>query len=540
MIGSPHYFGPVERRRFSMLHWPPGDVKGCALICPPIGYENVCAHQTLRQLARQLSDRGIVAMRIDYDGTGNSIGDERDTSRVQSWTQSVRDALDELATLGCGPPVVIGVRLGGTIAASCLSAESNVSGLILWDPIINGRRHMRTLKLLAAPDLVDSSNIVVGGIPFTDETLDGIGELRLDLDRLPSAGLLIERSEHDPGEHDLHPSWAYERLHGTSAMLDTEAELSTVPREIIRSIIDWTVTNASPPDDLSTSTFVSSCVEHAGDRAFEHSATRLGTSDLFAVESRVEGSQPTTAVLILNNGVAASVGPGRAWIELARRVAADGHRAVRLDLSGLGDSPPRAGHREQDDYSTAAGRDIAVAVSFLVARGVTRVACVGLCSGAVLSFDGALKSAQIDVIISINGRFDRPFHDARHERNERAARQTIRLAQIPLHKTRLFPLFERVPGKIWSLLDRLHLVALPTHALRRYLARPSGQMLLIFGREELGLGVLQHRDGREFDRIVNDPRVQLTVIDHLDHSMFDPTARQRVFEVVTSYLNSTL
>ncbi|MEO7369674.1 MAG: hypothetical protein ABIZ69_02350, partial [Ilumatobacteraceae bacterium] len=129
-----------------------------------------------------------------------------------------------------------------------------------------------------------------------------------------------------------------------------------------------------------------------------------------------------------------------------------------------------------------------------------------------------------------------PFHDRRRDRPDRAARQTARVAAIPLHKTPLVPIFERVPAWFWSVCDRLHIVALPTHAISRFVERRPSRLVLIFGPNELGLRSLRHRAGRLFDRLVSTPGVTLVEVDTLDHSMFDLGARELVFTKVMSQL----
>ena len=194
VLASPHYFGPVERRRFGMVHWPECPVRGSALIFPPVGYESVCTHQSLRVLAESMARRGIVAFRVDYDGCGNSIGDDSDEDRVASWLQSVVDAHEELLSFQCGTPVVVGLRLGATLAATRLGADPRVRGLAFWDPIGQGRRYARSLRLFAAASTEsEHDQTVVGGIHFTNDTLAAIGALRLEVGALVSTGLLIER-----------------------------------------------------------------------------------------------------------------------------------------------------------------------------------------------------------------------------------------------------------------------------------------------------------------------------------------------------------
>ena len=62
-------------------------------------------------------------------------------------------------------------------------------------------------------------------------------------------------------------------------------------------------------------------------------------------EGGIDPSAPT--VIFLNVGLIGHHGPGRLWVELARACAAGGGvRCLRVDLSGIGDSPARPGRTE--------------------------------------------------------------------------------------------------------------------------------------------------------------------------------------------------
>jgi alpha-beta hydrolase superfamily lysophospholipase len=538
----PHYFGPADRARFAMVHWPAGAVRGSVVVCPPIGYESVCAHRALKTLADDLCGHGFVVMRFDYDGTGNSVGGATDQRRVQAWRDSLRDAVAEISTLHASVPVLVGLRFGAALAAQCVADGLACASVVLWDPVLDGRRYSRSLKLLAASGEEESSttDISVGGIPFSPETLAEIALVRVQLDGLTCPGLVIDRREQEIPEIALPNGWDRVALPGMPALLDTDAELSIVPQDILRTIEEWMLSHAGEATDARAAPELTPrCTEPFGTRDLTHTAVRIGSGSLFCIETVVAGYAPRAAVLMLNNGVAQAIGPGRSWVELAQILALDGYQVLRLDLSGLGESPARPGRLENDPYPVMAGEDIADTVDHVIAQHVDRVACLGLCSGAQLSFDAATRTPAIEVIMGINGRFDTPFHDKRPDRKRRAARQTVALAAFPLSKTRLLPTIERLPHWLWSLLDRLHLVALPTHPLRSY-RKGSGSTLLVFGSEELGLRALRRRAGREFDDILSDDRMKLCVIPQLDHSMFNLDARTTVFETIRSYVRSVM
>ncbi len=123
--------------------------------------------------------------------------------------------------------------------------------------------------------------------------------------------------------------------------------------------------------------------------------TYLGPGRLFGIISRppaapASGPGPGTTVVLLNSGRIDHVGPGRLWVELARSWAAGGLRVVRVDLSGLGDSPARPEHPAGLVYSPAALDDVAEVTRAVSPLDPSAVVLMGLCSGAWHSVQAAL------------------------------------------------------------------------------------------------------------------------------------------------------
>jgi pimeloyl-ACP methyl ester carboxylesterase len=94
--------------------------------------------------------------------------------------------------------------------------------------------------------------------------------------------------------------------------------------------------------------------------------------------------------ILLNAGIVHRVGPNRKSVKLARALAQAGFRCLRLDLSGIGDSPPR---RDAQSFGESAIADIGEVLDDLEALYNPKgFVLFGLCSGA----DNALQVAQRD------------------------------------------------------------------------------------------------------------------------------------------------
>jgi hypothetical protein len=170
----------------------------------------------------------------------------------------------------------------------------------------------------------------------------------------------------------------------------------------------------------------------------------------------------------------------------------------------------------------------------LKARGISHVSLVGLCSGSVLAFDAALRREEIKHIMAINPRLDKPFHDRSHRR-ARAGGQTNGLFAIPLRKTPLFPTLGRIPAPIWRALSLVHLVPRPTLAVERAVARGTA-VSFVFGPNEWGLMAMRRRAPRHWARLEASPKVGITLVDALDHSMFALEGRRAAESVLRELL----
>lgn len=105
-------------------------------------------------------------------------------------------------------------------------------------------------------------------------------------------------------------------------------------------------------------------------------------------EGEIDPSTPM--VLFLNAGVIHRIGPHRLHVTLARRLAGEGFSSLRIDLSGIGDSPSRSDPISMQEMAVA---DVRTAMDQAQRdMGAQRFILFGLCSGA----DNALATASQD------------------------------------------------------------------------------------------------------------------------------------------------
>lgn len=117
------------------------------LLCNPFGEEAARAHRAYRVFARKLEDAGYAAMRFDYAGTGDSSGDIADFG-VDAWIEDIEAAADVLRReSGVARIVLVGLRLGATLAALCVQrGRLRAAHVVLWDPVVDGAEYLRELR----------------------------------------------------------------------------------------------------------------------------------------------------------------------------------------------------------------------------------------------------------------------------------------------------------------------------------------------------------------------------------------------------------
>jgi pimeloyl-ACP methyl ester carboxylesterase len=167
------------------------------------------------------------------------------------------------------------------------------------------------------------------------------------------------------------------------------------------SVID--ISSATPTKTLMSSTM---CAPHReGGQYFLESAVRIRTRpDLFGVvcEPAVPVANELPLVVLLNAGSSYRIGPGRLYVFLARQLAAQGFRTVRLDFNGIGDSVSSDSKRENDSYSATAFRDIELVLRDLEHRfGARKIVLMGLCSGAYVAFQAAAQIQNPVLVASV-------------------------------------------------------------------------------------------------------------------------------------------
>lgn len=181
MLTTGHYIWRDGRRVFILWRGPEGGARGCVLVVPPFGEEMNKSRRMLTLLAARLAPAGVSVVIPDLLGTGDSDGELSDAT-LQSWYEDVAAVSAWCAREKSVVTAVLGIRLGCALALSALALGHlpPVATTLLWQPVLDGRRHLTQFLRLRAvgslgQDRERESVGVLRGRLSAGETLDVVG-----------------------------------------------------------------------------------------------------------------------------------------------------------------------------------------------------------------------------------------------------------------------------------------------------------------------------------------------------------------------------
>lgn len=541
----PTWFGAADRSLFGWLYVPDDRRSAMGVVlCPPLAEEERAAHRTFRRLGRSLADRGMVALRFDYDGTGDSIGAFHDHDRLESWLRSVQVAVDKVRSLGVDQVAVVGMRFGATLAAHAASRQLiTPAALVLWDPCSGGKAFLREGGALHAMRSGDAADAPVGAVdtpgfrfdPVTVNELRSVDLGRQDPDRsLARRTLILTRSDRPLPKRVRDrmdgPGVEWAPAVGQGELVDRPPIDSQIPEQSLSQIVDWLarVGNGGRVE-LHISTRARTTVCESG--AVTEEAVRLGSIGLFGIATVPDTVTRAPWVVLLNVANEHHIGPGRQWVELARKWASMGFRCLRLDQSGVGDSPAHPGQVENVSNAREWITDVPEVVGTLAADS-TPVVIISLCAGAYSAMEAGFQT-QVDAVVAVSPVASSPMM-ARStdlfDPRRRATRPWIR----PLVKlNRAHP---KVAGGLWR--------------IYRQFAVWQAPMAIVAGLVRRGTDVLliaNPHDARNFREVLYwltvgripvslSRRYRLVQVRGADHALLTQAAQREVAAIMTTHL----
>jgi pimeloyl-ACP methyl ester carboxylesterase len=530
------WFGEPERASFGWLSAQNGVATSSAvLILPPIGYEYWSAYRTTRVLAERLARAGHTVLRLDYHGSGDAAGGQSEPGRVEAWRASAALAAQQLRALGCDHLVIVGVRFGATIALLDARA-AGADAVVAWEPPRSGRRFAREVRMLATDVPGQPGALAAAGVLYTAETLAALEPLDLaEIDAAPAPRVLILGQRDESGlveQLRRFGSDATSRIVDDGAnALEVPAEDATVPTGIVDAICEWVghaaelETPAASPDTGPRlgSDHVRLTVD---DGALLERVVTLGPERLVGVLTEpANGAPSSTTVVFLSSGSEPHIGPGRAWVEYARALAMRGHRCLRVDFRGWGESPD-AGTTPGRPYDSHCEDDTIAIVRAVRDQGYgERIVLVGLCAGAWVAVRAALREG-LGGVIALNPQLywqpGDPVEALMSDTRVRRASERRR---------------EELGGRygLWTALDLLGHRPWAGRWLDDLVASGTPTSM-VFAAGDDGIEYLRNRLARRLDRAVASGVVAIVEVPEIDHSMHRVWLRGRMVETIAAQL----
>jgi dienelactone hydrolase len=515
-------------------------------MCPPLGYEYICAYRAYRLLATQLSDAGFVVLRFDYHGSGDATGDSHDPDRVGAYVRSVGHARAEVVRHTAAPVSAVAMRAGALLACAA-AIDQPFDRLVLWDPCTSGRAFIKEMQLLrmigmGIPDekRTDGS-FESAGVDYSAETVAAMKMLDIAKleGRLATEILLAARANREPPTSVVaaleRGSDQVDRLAavGQERLIDVVSAHSAVPTETIQAITGWLAHHVGQGDRhpvAATDEDVRRAIVGRTDdgQAIVEEARLIGEFGLFVMTTAAEDGGRGPWVIGLNNSIDHHIGPNRLWVELGRDVARRGGRFARMDLSAIGDSGVRPDQDAENPYAGEHFDDVVIVASALAPGDPHDIVLTGMCSGAYLAVDvGAVFGVR--AIYPINPELDFVPDDLLgQEVATRAAPPEHRWAKLLSGSSFGGWLGSKTPPLAWTIVDRLGLRASPARGLHRLVER-GVDTTLVYGDDAV-FDKLQRRARADLRKLERSPRFRLSIIVGMDHALMRTKERKQLHE----------
>jgi alpha/beta superfamily hydrolase len=544
------WFGPADRPLFGWFHVPAdGLARAGVVLCPPIGVEGRVSYATFRTLAERLVAAGFAVLRFDYEGTGDSAGAFGEPDRTDSWLASIACARETMRHHGAKEIAVVGMRIGATLAAIDASRREPLDALVMWDPCGSGRAFLRQQVMLnglgVGDDEVTDGSVVTAGYVFRPDTAEALSALSIAaLEPQPAKRTLLLTRPDRPRDRSLRdllsaPDTDRQDALGQAELLDVASLLDQVPYETVDAIERWLsgvfperLTSIDVPDRTWQSAVVG---RDRNNRAVVEHVVHLGPLELFGIVTAPEEWEVGPTVIFLNDGHDHRTGSARVWVDLGRRLAADGFRTLRFDLSGIGDSPTRPGLSERQSRAPELIDDLLDVASAACPADPSNTVFVGQCSGGYHALEAGLALIPRGVC-AVNPILTwappeilagQPMDPRRH-------------AQFPLPKRlrELESSHASATHRIWSLYTQFMVQKSPMRAPAT-LARQGVNTLLVCAPEDD-----QQFDGplywrRVWRRLIRSGALQRRSIVGLDHGFAARQPREELLDVLAEHIGAT-
>lgn len=176
------FFLPADLGDRFCLYYPPHPgvrVRGSVLYVHPFAEELNKSRRMAALQSRAYAGAGYGVLQLDLYGCGDSSG-EFSEARWDLWLSDLALGWRWLAKHSPGPAYLWGLRLGALLALQFAEqAQPAPTGMVLWQPVISGRPHLRQFmrlqtaaRLFGATQAADANE--AGGYTLAPQLVDAI------------------------------------------------------------------------------------------------------------------------------------------------------------------------------------------------------------------------------------------------------------------------------------------------------------------------------------------------------------------------------
>ncbi|HZY19056.1 MAG TPA: alpha/beta fold hydrolase [Ramlibacter sp.] len=539
------------------------------VLCSPVGHEATCSYPTQVQLATALARAGFPVLRFDYPGTGDAGDDALPPGRVEAWLAGAEAAVAQVRARSQARQVaLLGIRLGATLAVETAARLGGVDSLLLWAPCPTGKAFVRELRAAGVQEADGTLHAM--GHAHAAETVEQL--LALDATRpqcRPAQRVLVVGRDDLPGEGPLPKALRalgaeveHRVLPGYAAMVD-EPRAGVLDAPTLQAVAGWLAASPAAGVRQDPAPAPVEQLQWRSTGAVRETVVRAGPgASLVGVLAEPAGGtgqdrRGQTGVLLLNVGGNHRVGPHRIYTSIARSLANNGYPVLRLDLGGIGDSPPAPGRPWADLYAKTSTQDVRAAIDALAQRGCRDVVLMGICSGSYVAFQTALVDERVGGIVLMNSRLLEWTPGRAGDRWQDSMQQYAKSSDH--YRRALFKpaVWRRVlRGQVNVRLIARRFLALAAARLRRWLAfgraeepllakmqrlcaRGTDVLMLVADADD-GRDYVEFHFGRDGRRLQGAPRFRMAYVPDADHTFSRPGNQEIVLPLLLRYLDARL
>jgi len=512
------------------LHLPAVESSTGVVLCAPLAQEHVIAYRTQRLLASTLASQGVAVVRFDHAGFGDSTVE----ATRDSLSLGPRLAAEALRRSGCTKIIYAGFGSGALVAATAARDDAEAVGVALVDPPASGRnwlRRARTLYTVSLGPEVEpdpAGMITIAGADLDGEVAAAIKALTLD--QAPDRGMpvlaVIRRGTTLPANLANAHTTVVE-TDDLPGLFDASSITSRIPAESVAAAGAWLLEQAGAPSSTTRPAhpeLVSSVTLTEGCALLEERVVHVGPHRLFGIETRPVLGGDDAPVVILHNGASEHrIGASRYQVVLARRLAEQGIRSIRLDRRGTGETGAVVADEPDLLYAAEWLEDGEEAVAYANVP-TERLGIIGLCVGAWMALVPTRVAPRFAVALSLGNYRTGP---ARHDQEADGARTVQAAGWTPRLRDRAMTLAKkRLPyGVLLAGARRGHL-----QFAEPVLAAPLAQgtdVVVVIGPSDTE--IFEERRGHvALGRLRGLPgSLRVVQLESGDHSLFSPGMRSR-------------